>query len=213
MLYLSLALVISGVVLVLFSLFFESEVSVSRPPSDRYVPPLDDVEIHDNNEDNALKSVSDELDFEIDDFTMLEDEHLEGIHEDFSEDITIDETGEYADKKSDEHVYDIVLYEDPERVSVDNTIDNIKISAEDVSRFSRVGEGTIQILKDGINIRIDKRLYHFDFNKIDRVYAGKSHFVLTLKGTDVARVVVFENYQGLPGSITEKLNNIINDGL
>jgi hypothetical protein len=213
MLYVSLALVISGVVLVLFSLFFESEVSASRPPSDRYVPPMDVVETKKNNEDTDLNGISEELDFEIDDFTMLEEGDLAGVDEDVSKERSVDDNELSADKTSDEQVYDIVLYEDPERISVENTIDNITIKTEDVSRFSRVGEGTIQVLKDGINIRIGKRLYHFDFNKIDLVFAGKSHFVLTIKGSDVARVVMFEKYRLLPESIIEKLNNIINDGL
>ncbi len=198
MLYVSLALVISGAVLVLFSLFFESEVSESRPPSDRYVPPMDEVKPAEENTGSEHEGISEELDLEIDDY--------------LNEEMPVDEKEPGADIPGDDNAFGIVLYEDPERISVDNELED-KISPEDVSRFSRVGEGTIQVLNDGINIRIGKRLYHFDFSKIDRVYTGKSHFAMTLKGADVARVVMFENDPGLPGSIMEKLNNIINDRL
>ncbi len=218
MLYASMALVTAGVVLLLYSLFFENEISRSRPPSDRYVPPMDGVTDKKHDLDPDISSIAEELDAELEDFTllnseeMLDDVDLLDLDIDETDDIPVDIHGKNADTSEEHPMNEVVLYEDPERISVDVAENDAEINVENLARFTRVGEGTVDIFKDGINLRIGKRLYRFDFAKIDNVYAGRNHIVLTLKGTGNARVMVFKNSKRIPEHIISQLNNLISAG-
>jgi len=219
MLYTSMALVAAGVVLLLYSLFFENEITRSRPPSDRYVPPMDEVKSTGHDTDLHAGGISKELEDEFDDFTLIDHEDLLGdedlldIDLDEAEDIPVDNTEKSADTVTEHQVSSVILYEDPERISVEDVAHDADISVDDVSRFTRVGEGTIEVFQDGINIRVGKRLYRFDFSKIDRVYVGRNHIVLTMKGVDAARVILFSDSKGMPGHLVSQLDNLISTGI
>ncbi|HMB19526.1 MAG TPA: hypothetical protein VKQ10_00530 [Spirochaetota bacterium] len=219
MLYASMALVAAGVVLLLYSLFFENEITRSRPPSDRYVPPMDEVKSTGHDADLHAGGISEELKDEFDDFTMIDHEDLLGDEDLLDvdmyevEDIHVDNNENSADTVTEHPVSNVILYEDPERISVEGVEHDADINAEDVSRFTRVGEGTIEVFQDGINLRVDKRLYRFDFNKIDRVYAGKNYIVLTLKSVDAARVILFRDSNRVPDNLISQLDNLITTGI
>ncbi len=224
MLYASMALIAAGVVLLLYSLFFENEISRSRPPSDRYVPPMDEVKSTGHDTVPHAGSISAELENEFDDFTLIDHEDLLGdedlLDEDLLdvdlyevEDIHVDNNEKSADTVTEHPVINVILYEDPERISVVGAEHDADINAEDVSRFTRVGEGTIEVFQDGINLHVDKRLYRFDFNKIERVYAGKNYIVLILKNVDAARVILFRDSNRVPDNLISQLDNLITTGI
>ncbi|MFW5770261.1 MAG: hypothetical protein ACOCX9_02390 [Spirochaetota bacterium] len=219
MLYASMALVVSGVVLLLYSLFFENEITRSRPPSDRYVPPMDEVKSTGHDADSYAGAISRELEDEFDDFTMIDhedllgDEDLLSVDLDEAEDIHVENDDKSADTVTEHPVNNVILYEDPERISVEGVGQETDINVEDVSRFTRVGDGTIELFQDGINLHAGKRLYRFDFNKIDRVYVGKNYIVLTLKSVDAARVILFRDSNGVPDHVISQLDSLINTGI
>lgn len=86
-----------------------------------------------------------------------------------------------------------VLYNDASGVvdyeSRENVIDP---SFKKYSKLRRVGRGHVGIVKDGINFQLRKKLYRFEFYRIEKMLPGKNYIALFIKGSDEAKLLIFD---------------------
>ena len=86
-----------------------------------------------------------------------------------------------------------VLYADASGVvdyeSGANTIDP---TFKKYSKLRRIGKGKVGIIKDGLNFQLRKKLFRFDFYRIQRMVTGKNYLALFLKGSEEVRLMIFE---------------------
>lgn len=86
-----------------------------------------------------------------------------------------------------------VLYNDASGVvdyeSKENVIDP---SFKKYSKLRRIGRGHVGIVKDGINFQLRKKLYRFEFYRIEKMLPGKNYIALFIKGSDEAKLLIFD---------------------
>jgi hypothetical protein len=86
-----------------------------------------------------------------------------------------------------------VLYEDASGVvnyaGGDNTIDP---TLNEYKKMKRIGRGRIEVVKEGINFYIGRKLFRYDFFKVDRLKLGDNFIALQLRGSSVVRLILFE---------------------
>ncbi len=91
-----------------------------------------------------------------------------------------------------------VLYHDASGVvdyeSRENVIDP---SFKKYARLKRIGRGAVSVVKDGINFQLRKKLYRFEFYRIEKMLQGKNYVAIFLKGSDEARLMIFDRDSGL----------------
>ncbi len=110
-----------------------------------------------------------------------------------------------ARNESDGEKDTAVLYADSSGVvdyeSGANTIDP---TFKKYSKLRRIGKGKVEIIKDGLNFQLRKKLFRFDFYRIQKLVTGKNYLALFIKGSEEVRLMIFEG-DGTP------LRRIIND--
>ena len=86
-----------------------------------------------------------------------------------------------------------VLYNDASGVvdyeSRENVIDP---SFKKYSKLRRIGRGHVGLVKDGINFQLRKKLYRFEFYRIEKMLPGKNYIALFIKGSDEAKLLIFD---------------------
>lgn len=86
-----------------------------------------------------------------------------------------------------------VLYNDASGVvdyeSRENVIDP---SFKKYSKLRRIGRGQVRVVKDGINFQLRKKLYRFELYRIEKMLPGKNYIALFLKGSDEAKLLIFD---------------------
>lgn len=183
-LYIAVISVIVGVIVVLYSEFFEHTI-MSNIPHDRYVPNLD-VEMSSHSMHNGKEQYhetmdSDDIpDIDIDFDTMPTNETMIdttitiGSSSQKSEVISIDEQSYQKDG-----IFDVVMY-----VDSSGTIGDIEsgMRSGNWSSLTRVGAGTLQYKQQGINISINNKLYRYDFYRINNLKVHDNYMLFTLKG-------------------------------
>ena len=183
-LYIAVISVIVGVIVVLYSEFFEHTI-MSNIPHDRYVPNLD-VEMSSHSMHNGKEQYhetmdSDDIpDIDIDFDTMPTNETMIdttitiGSSNPKSEVISIDEQSYQKDG-----IFDVVMY-----VDSSGTIGDIEsgMRSGNWSSLTRVGAGTLQYKQQGINISINNKLYRYDFYRINNLKVHDNYMLFTLKG-------------------------------
>ncbi len=251
----SFILIISGIILLLYSLLSEAqagsqgystdyslknysseEVYSSREDLDDLPVPeffVEDISAH-NNEDelfqhrdkvparnDELKGYHDELpgniSREIDNlFEMNEDEILpdDAIRPD-DEILDVDDFPEAdfgTETISDQAVYaagcepsDVALYIDSsDIVDYENSRGVIDPSLEGYRSISRVGRGSLLYEKDGMNFRMGRKLYRFDFYRIEEVWPGENYLSFVLKDGKAVNLFVFGRDNELISEIDAK---------
>ncbi|MFC1668870.1 hypothetical protein ACFL20_00640 [Spirochaetota bacterium] len=95
---------------------------------------------------------------------------------------------------NDDDVTFAVLFDDSS-----NAFDHYKESGsilpdlEKYNEIKRVGKGKFSIEKDGISFYIDKKLFRFDFQRIEGLNRGNNYIALSLHGSDSVKIFVFLN--------------------
>jgi hypothetical protein len=86
-------------------------------------------------------------------------------------------------------IYEVILYSDESGVSLDKgTVD-----ASNLKNLSREGRGIAEITRDAVTVRIEKKLFRFDYYRLDRVAGQNECVVLSLKGSKGASIMISEN--------------------
>ncbi len=62
---------------------------------------------------------------------------------------------------------------------------------ERYARMKRVGPGSVEIAKEGLNFRYQKNLYRFDFIRITDIHFGENYCALFINGSDTVRLFLF----------------------
>jgi len=183
-LYIAVISVIVGIIVVLYSEFFEHTI-MSNIPHDRYVPNLD-VEMSSHSMHNGKEQYhetmdSDDIpDIDIDFDTMPTNETMIdttitiGSSSQKSEVISIDEQSYQKDG-----IFDVVMY-----VDSSGTIGDIEsgMRSGNWSSLTRIGAGTLRYKQQGINISINNKLYRYDFYRINNLKVHDNYMLFTLKG-------------------------------
>ncbi len=183
-LYIAVISVIVGVIVVLYSEFFEHTI-MSNIPHDRYVPNLD-VEMSSHSMHNGKEQYhetmdSDDIpDIDIDFDTMPTNETMIdttitiGSSNPKSEVISIDEQS-----YKNNGIFDVVMY-----VDSSGTIGDIEsgMRSGNWSSLTRIGAGTLRYKQQGINISINNKLYRYDFYRINNLKVHDNYMLFTLKG-------------------------------
>ncbi|HQL44697.1 MAG TPA: hypothetical protein PL073_12490 [Spirochaetota bacterium] len=183
-LYIAVISVIVGIIVVLYSEFFEHTI-MSNIPHDRYVPNLD-VEMSSHSMHNGKEQYhetmdSDDIpDIDIDFDTMPTNETMIdttitiGSSNPKSEVISIDEQS-----YKNNGIFDVVMY-----VDSSGTIGDIEsgMRSGNWSSLTRIGAGTLRYKQQGINISINNKLYRYDFYRINNLKVHDNYMLFTLKG-------------------------------
>ena len=194
-LYIAVISVIVGVIVVLYSEFFEHTI-MSNIPHDRYVPNLD-VEMSSHSMHNGKEQYhetmdSDDMpDIDIDFDTMPTNETMIdttitiGSSNPKSEVISIDEQSYQKDG-----IFDVVMY-----VDSSGTIGDIEsgMRSGNWSSLTRIGTGTLQYKQQGINISINNKLYRYDFYRINNLKVHDNYMLFTLKGKQGVNCLLLNN--------------------
>ncbi|HOM87677.1 MAG TPA: hypothetical protein PLH80_09615 [Spirochaetota bacterium] len=195
-LYIAVISVIVGVIVVLYSEFFEHTI-MSNIPHDRYVPNLD-VEMsshsmHNGKEQYHKTMDSDDIpDIDIDFDSIPEDETTidttPARSNPKSEVISIDEQSQQNNNKNDD--VDVVMY-----VDSSGTIGDIGsgMRSENWSSLTRIGAGTLRYKQQGINIAINNKLYRYDFYRINNLKVYDNYMLFTLKGKQGVNCLLLNN--------------------
>ncbi len=111
-----------------------------------------------------------------------------------------------SDKITDNN-YSAVLYEDSSNIfdyEKNNSI--IDSTLQEYQKIKRIGKGNVELKKDGINFTIEKKLFRYDFHRIDNIVSGNNYFSLFLKRSDVARLFIFDKNTSIGFQLKQMYN-------
>jgi len=205
LLYAAVALVITGVLLILYAEFFE--VSIKKTiPHDRFVPNFDD-DFTETKPGIAKKQfVQEKGEVEIPD--------LPDIDIDLNDEISTGPKKEEPVKnKNKESIvqshdakkgHDVVLY-----VDSSGTIGSVSdhLTSSDWGFLTRVGSGSLQYVQQGINITINNKLYRYDFYRIASMKAHDNYMLFTIKGKNAVNCIVLNEESDILLNIEKEYSN------
>lgn len=186
--YAAVVLVITGVLLILYSEFFEVSIRKSIP-HDRFVPNLDDDFSDTKSGVSKSQFVSKKDEIELSDLPDIDIELSDEFIPESQKDTTYitDNQESKITPQKDTKGYEVVLY-------IDNsgTIGNVSdtLSSNDWSFLSRIGSGYLQYVQQGLNITINNKLYRYDFYRIASMKAHDNYMLFTIKGKNAINCIV-----------------------
>jgi len=86
-------------------------------------------------------------------------------------------------------VYEVVIYNDESGITIEHGV----IDPSTLKNLSREGRGTADVTSDAVTVRIEKKLFRFDYYRLDRVTGQKDCVVLSVKGAKSAFIMISEN--------------------
>jgi hypothetical protein len=90
--------------------------------------------------------------------------------------------------------YTAVLFDDSSRIlNYEANAGMIDATLEKYKNIKRIGKGEFSIEKNGINFNIDKKLYRYDFYRIDKIFTGKNYLALQVKGADSIKLFIMSD--------------------
>ncbi len=205
LLYVAVVSVITGVLLVLYSEFFEISIKKSIP-HDRFVPNFDDdfsaPKLHKRT--STIHSQKDE--------EVLND--LPDIDIDVTPELSTKPEKESVNKNKDEESvlqshdaregYEVSLY-------IDNsgTVGAVSdhLTSQDWSFLTRVGSGYLQYVQQGVNIPINNKLYRYDFYRIASMKAHDNYMLFTIKGKNTVHCIVLNEESDILLNIEKEYYN------
>ncbi len=102
------------------------------------------------------------------------------------------EDGE-ADKTAGPPAYSAVLYEDSSNaVDYKSGSSAIDPTLSAYKSLKRMGRGSIEAVRGGINLHIGKTFFRFDFYRLEDVKVGENYIALFMKGSSVVRLILFD---------------------
>ncbi|MCU0848046.1 MAG: hypothetical protein MUD12_09190 [Spirochaetes bacterium] len=172
MLYVALILIIAGIIVLVYSLLNDSAAPSDREP-ERFQPSpsssVKEVKSLYDDEGSVLMQIGEGV------------EPLPGSVQ----------AGSSADAAGDD--YGAVLFEDGSG-AVDYEGGGIDESlVQNLNRIKRIGSGNIQLDQSGLNFYSDKKLFRYDFHRIQDLKAGKKTVALFLKGGDTVKFFILNN--------------------
>jgi hypothetical protein len=103
-----------------------------------------------------------------------------------------------------------VLYEDSSRVIDYATASgSIDPSLEKYRSIRRLGNGLISLEKEGISFHMGKKMYRYDFHRIRDIKTGESHMALFLGGSESVKLFIFENGGTVLGAIGDAFRDYV----
>lgn len=93
----------------------------------------------------------------------------------------------------DNNVYAVLFNDYSGDLEYDGSDNAIDPTFSKYSALKRVGRGMVAVVKDGINFKLDKNLYRFDFHRIRDIQGGDNYIAVNLKGSHTVRLFLIEN--------------------
>lgn len=212
MFYLSLILILSGILFFIYSLFFESkghkkirnfnndikeETKKAADNSNLYFHGREkgnekDLRTISRRKNDIKNDNQDFIDEEKQNFDNLDDIP---VHDEIHNREISQDDGSLAEEVN------VLTAAPPLAILFDdssNVIDYIKESGiidstlEKYKKIKRIGRGKFILEKDGINFHIGRKLYRFDFHRIKDISAGNNFVALFSKGGDSIKMFLFE---------------------
>lgn len=90
--------------------------------------------------------------------------------------------------------YEIVMYND-DSGSLNNGIETDKVDPVNIKNINRIGRGIAELGDDGVNIRIDKNLYRFDYYRLDNLDINQNYAVFGIMNMKTRHVVIADDDQ------------------
>ena len=229
MIYFAVLLILTGLLILLLSIFTESGTGIKTIKSVRTgkdTPRVqmdpEDIEIPLHDDPDAMTDMS----YEIDDFN----------DEDLFVDFSMDETGpvkrdlvdddfsgsfavhgkDKVDFREDDRLYGVstaqrgtaresvnaILFDDRSNmIDYDSGSAVIDASVEGYRNIKRIGSGNLAVEKDGISFYLGDSLHRFDFHRIFDVWSGENYIALPLKGSGTVKLFLMDKGNGLPEKV------------
>ncbi len=200
MLYLSVALVLCGVLILIYAIFFRDERDAYFLDDRINSPSLPKMEI----ETQRMNEETDEEQY-VDYRPDETDNHRPKYRRD-----TIGQQREYRnpdveqpafafikndDEREKKAVFSertAVLYEDSSNIiDYANRSGSIDPSLEEYRKIRRIGRGRLIIENGSLLFNVDKKAFRFDFSKIHDIKAGGNYIAVFMKGSDAIKLFIF----------------------
>ncbi len=145
-------------------------------------------------DDNRESSDPVEIDIKRDDAGITEGDGLEGRD---------------AAGSDDGKVY-FTLYDDRSSViNYNNKGGIIDPTLEEYKKIKRIGKGEFELDREGISFHMGRKLFRFDFHKINEVLTGNNSVAIFITGSDVVKLFVAEKEPDMIGRVREKYAEFI----
>ena len=229
MIYLAILLILTGLLIILVTLFLETRKVNARIddlsgnkagdknlfsskkeslPDPEY-PDIDlslyadDVFKMDDNPHNT----EDDIFISFDNFDETDDVFFDDT--DLSDQESIKGGGSFPRENKSENVpVEAAMFEDSSGViDYDSGEGIIDPGFSGYKKIKRVGIGELTLDSDGLNFHVDGRLYRFDFHRISKIFTGDNYFAFPVKDGGSVRLFIFEQGAGLIGNIRDFFYN------
>ncbi len=232
MVYLAILLILTGLLIILVTLFLETrkvneridDLSGNRTPDENFSqsqkesfsdfesPDLDfpayddDIFEIDDNPDNSDDDTEDDVFISFDDSGETVSIFLDKNVDNKSEDNSYFDDSPFSDQKSkiENEPARVVMFEDNSGViDYDSGVGIIDPGFSGYKKIKRVGTGELTLDRDGLNFYVEDRLYRFDFHRINRIFTGDDYFAFPVKDGGAARLFIFEKGNDLIENIRD----------
>lgn len=216
MLYLSLVLIVAGLLMLLFGLYsgmkrpvYSGESSMAETPLRAYPdPPHSPAPDRRPVREPAVScDTAIDLSFEKpepgeDDGGGILDElnaHYDGSVEEGGDDAPADYAAVLFEDASG-----LINYEDGSPI-IDSSLDGYR-------KLKRVGAGRVELASEGINFHAGKSFFRYDFRKVETLKIGRNYFVLFIQGSPAARLFLFDAETPFLHQVRKGLEIYLKDG-
>jgi hypothetical protein len=86
-------------------------------------------------------------------------------------------------------MFEVVIYNDESGITLENGV----IDPSTLKNLSREGRGTADVTSEAVTVRIEKKLFRFDYYRLDRVGGRNDCVVLSVKGAKSSFIMISEN--------------------
>ncbi len=229
MIYFAVLMILTGLLILLLSVFTEPGTGVKAIKSVRTVkktpqhhPEPEDIEIPLSDDPEIMNDMSYEIDDFNDedlfvDFSMddtepatrdLVDDEFSGrfaVHGkdkvDFMEDDPSRE-GRQAQIGPGRGSVSAILFDDRSNmIDYDSGSAVIDSSIEGYRNIKRIGSGNLSAERDGLSFYLGEILHRFDFHRIFDVWSGDNFIALPMKGSGTVKLFLMEKGSGLPEKV------------
>jgi hypothetical protein len=239
MIYFAVLLILTGLLILLLSIFTESGTGIRTIKSVRTVKDTprvksdpEDIEIPLPDDPEIMNDMSYEIDDFNDedlfvDFTADEAEPAKRdlVDDEFSGSFSV-HGKDKVDFREDESFYgrssgrggaysgnggvNAILFDDRSNmIDYDSGSAVIDASIEGYKNIKRIGSGSLAVEKDGISFYLGDSLHRFDFHRVFDVWSGDNFIALPLKGGGTVKLFLMEKGSGLPEKVEKYFQEYI----